>query len=69
MVGGGYCTLRTVMQALTAKEGSTACPVVLVPEAGGAGQYIHEVVHQSATYTPEQVTERLGLALAPTLTA
>ena len=59
VVGGGYGTIQTVLEALTAKEGSTACPVVLVPEAKGAGQYIYEAVHLSAIYTPEQVAQRL----------
>ena len=58
VVGGGYGTVKTVHAALLAEAGSTACPVVLVPEAKGAGQYIHEAVHRSDEFTPEQVAAR-----------
>ena len=55
VVGGGYGTVSTVLAALRATDGSTACPVVLVPEAKGAGLYIHEAVHQD--FSPQQVAE------------
>ena len=58
VVGGGYGTVKTVLAALQAKGGSTACPVVLVPEAKGAGQFLYEAVHLSTIYTPEEVAER-----------
>ena len=48
VVGGGYGTVATVLSALETEGGSSACPVVLVPEAKGAGWYIHEAVHLPA---------------------
>jgi len=44
VVGGGKGTLKTARSSLEAVEGSTACPVVVVPEAKGAGHRIYEVV-------------------------